>query len=170
MVMRWPGKITAGSTCDTPVCSIDFFPTFLAIAGLEAPKDHPLDGENLMPLMTQSGKIADRALNWHFPIYLQAYDHELDDARDPLFRTRPGSAIRYGKWKLHEYFEDEAFELYDLENDKGERNNLAAQMPEKLNELKGMLYKWRASINAPIPREKNPDYDPSYVKAKKQGR
>jgi arylsulfatase A-like enzyme len=44
-------------------------------------------------------------------------DRILDDGRDPLFRTRPGSVVRAGRWKLHEYFEDQGFELYDLEND-----------------------------------------------------
>ena len=160
MLMRWPEKIKAGSSCDTPVCSIDFFPTFLSVAGIEKPKNSPLDGVDLTPLMFQNGNIAGRALYWHFPVYLQAYSQELDDGRDPLFRTRPGSAMRFGKWKLHEYFEDGGIELYDLENDKGERKNLARSMPEKAKELKAMLDQWRAEIKAPVPSEKNPDYDP----------
>ena len=69
--------------------------------------------------------------------------------------------MRYGKWKLHHYFEDDDFELYDLSADAGERKNLAASMPEKLEELKKMLNKWRTDTKAPIPTEKNPDYDPS---------
>ena len=113
-----------------------------------------------MPLMTGSGSIEERALYWHFPIYLQAYNPKEDDGRDPLFRTRPGSAMRFGKWKLHEYFEDGAFELYDLESDPGERNDLAASMPDKLNALKKMLFKWRADIDAPVPRKLNPQFVP----------
>ena len=161
LVMRWPGKIKAGSKCETPVCTIDFFPTFLEASGLSSPSGHKLDGVSLMPLMKQSGDIPNRALYWHFPVYLQAYSKEKDDGKDPLFRTRPGSAMRYGKWKLHHYFEDDDFELYDLSADAGERKNLAASMPEKLEELKKMLNKWRTDIKAPIPTEKNPDYDPS---------
>ncbi|MFT5474387.1 MAG: arylsulfatase A-like enzyme [Kiritimatiellia bacterium] len=160
LVMRWPGKITPASSNDTPVCTLDLYPTFLAAAHLERPQDTVLDGVDLMPLMTGSGSIEERALYWHFPIYLQAYNPKEDDGRDPLFRTRPGSAMRFGKWKLHEYFEDGAFELYDLESDPGERNDLAASMPDKLNALKKMLFKWRADIDAPVPRKLNPQFVP----------
>ena len=166
--MRWPAKIRAGSTNNTPVCTIDFYPTFLAASNTTTPEGKVLDGVNLMPLMTQSGDIEKRALYWHFPVYLQAYNQKKDDARDPLFRTRPGSAMRFGKWKLHEYFEDGKFELYDLEKDLNERNNLADSMPEKLAELKKMLYNWRAETNSPVPTELNPKYDPNFKPAEKK--
>ena len=168
LIMRWPAKIRAGSTNNTPVCTIDFYPTFLAASNTTTPEGKVLDGVNLMPLMTQSGDIEQRALYWHFPVYLQAYNQKKDDARDPLFRTRPGSAMRFGKWKLHEYFEDGKFELYDLEKDLNERNNLADSMPEKLAELKKMLYNWRAETNSPVPTELNPKYDPNFKPAEKK--
>ena len=98
-----------------------------------------LDGVSIFPLLTGES-IQPRPLFWHFPIYLQKYAGAADEAHDIHFRTRPGSAMRLGKWKLHEYFEDGRIELYDLENDVGERNNLAKSMPEKVNELKVMLY------------------------------
>ncbi len=113
-----------------------------------------------MPLLTQSGQIPDRTLFWHFPVYLQAYAGIADDSHDPLFRTRPGSALRQGKWKLHEYFEDGRIELYDLESDLGERTNLAATHPEKTAELHRLLRQWRAEMDAPIPAEPNPEYNP----------
>lgn len=167
-IMRWPAKIKAGTKNDTPVCTIDLYPTFLAASNTEKPNGKILDGVNIMPLMTQSGNIKKRALFWHFPIYLQAYSTKKDDGRDPLFRTRPGSAMRYGKWKLHEYFEDGKFELYDLEKDINERNNLAESMPEKLSELKKMLYDWRAKTNSPVPTANNPKYDPNFVSSPKK--
>ena len=114
MVVRWPGRVEAGSTCDVPVCGIDFFPTFLEAAASPVPTGKVLDGISLVPLLTQSGSIQARALFWHFPIYLQAYAGEADDSHDPCFRTRPGTAMRQGKWKFHEYFEDGRLELYDL--------------------------------------------------------
>ena len=161
MVMRWPGKIKPGSTCDVPVCSLDFYPTFLAAAGVAAPDGTLLDGVNIMPLMTQSGEIAERELYWHFPIYLQKYSAADDNGRDPLFRTRPGSAMRKGKWKLHEYFEDGAFELYDLDADPGESNDLSGKMPDKTAELAAVLRTWREKIGAPVPTELNPKFDPN---------
>ncbi|MDE0839205.1 MAG: sulfatase-like hydrolase/transferase, partial [Kiritimatiellae bacterium] len=158
LVMRWPSKIKAGSSSDALVCTLDLYPTFLSAARLATPANTILDGVDLMPLMTESGSIEERALYWHFPIYLQAYNPKKDDGRDPLFRTRPGSAMRFGKWKLHEYFEDGAFELYDLESDPGERNDLAANLPEKVNALKTMLFKWRTDIDAPVPKKLNPKF------------
>ncbi len=106
-----------------------------------------------MPLLTQQGDFADRPLFWHFPIYLQAYDTLRDDGRDPLFRTCPGSVVRQGKWKLHEYFEDGGLELYNVEEDIGERNNLAEEMPDKAQEMLELLKDWRVRLDAPVPTE-----------------
>ena len=170
MVIRWPGKVKAGSVCKTPVCSIDFYPTFLKVAEMKAPKTVVLDGVSILPLITQTGELKKRALFWHFPIYLQAYSQTEDNGRDPLFRTRPGSAMRYGKWKLHEYFEDGGIELYDLESDLGERKNLSTSMPEKVLELKKMLNQWRTEIKAPVPDTKNPKYDPSFKPRKRKSK
>lgn len=161
LVVRWPGKIEPASTCAVPVCGIDFYPTFLEAAGLSVPDGKKLDGVSLVPLLTGQGSIPDRALYWHFPIYLQSYAGKEDDAHDPFFRTRPGSTMRYGKWKLHEYFEDGRLELYDLEADPGERKNLAKKRKAKAEELHGMLERWRKDMGAPVPTEDNPKYDPS---------
>lgn len=161
LVVRWPGRVAANSTCEVPVIGTDFYPTFLAAAGLPIPGNKVLDGENLMPLLTGEGGIADRTLFWHFPVYLQKYAGKGDDSHDPLFRTRPGSALRQEKWKLHEYFEDGRLELYDLESDPGERTNIAASRPEKAVELHQLLRRWREELNAPVPTEKNPGYNPN---------
>lgn len=172
LTARWPGRIEAGSSCEVPVTGLDFYPTLVEVAGGSVAEGKVIDGSSLVPLLTGSGSLAERALFWHFPIYLQKYATD-DDARDPLFRTRPGSAMRLGRWKLHEYFEDGGMELYDLEKDPGERTNLAQTMPEQVEELKKKLDAWRAEILAPIPDTRNPDFDPAYVpsgkKSKKAG-
>jgi arylsulfatase A-like enzyme len=67
-----------------------------------------------------------------------------------------------GKWKLHEYFEDGALELYDLEKDVGERHNLAEVNPQKAQELYQLLKEWRDRTDAAVPKEPNPDYDPVF--------
>lgn len=158
LVVRWPGRVAAGSTSDVPVMGIDFFPTFLEVAGLSVPAGKALDGVSLVPLLRQTGTIADRALFWHFPIYLQSYAGARDDAHDVRFRTRPGSAMRSGRWKLHEYFEDGRLELYDLQTDVGERHDLSALLPDQTRKLHERLRRWRESIEAPIPTRPNPDY------------
>lgn len=160
LVVRWPGKIKPDSTCPVPVIGTDFYPTFLDAAGIPVPDGKQLDGQSLMPLLTQSGSIPDRTLYWHFPVYLQQYAGLQDDSHDPLFRTRPGSALRLGKWKFHEYFEDGRIELYDLESDVGERTNVAKNFPEKVAKFHRMLKQWRKEINAPVPTTPNPKFAP----------
>ena len=162
MVVRWPGRIKAGTVCDIPVSGIDFFPTFLETAEVKTPGGKILDGVSLMPLLTRSGNIPDRPLFWHFPIYLEAYFNDGPfETRDNKFRTRPGSAVRFGKWKLLEYFEDGGLELYNLDEDIGEKHNLAKTSPGKAKELLAMLQSWRSELKAPIPSKLNPEYRPS---------
>jgi len=159
MTVRWPGKIQAGLKSDVPVSGLDFYPTYLDILGLKL-EGEKLDGVSLWPLLSVAGTLEKRPLFWHFPIYLEAYDPETDQGRDPLFRTRPGSTMRYGKWKLHEFFEDGGYELYDLDGDPGETTNLIDSHPEKLKELASILDAWRKKNNAPVPTKPNPDYQP----------
>ncbi|VGO23123.1 sulfatase [Pontiella sulfatireligans] len=168
LLVRWPVKVKPSSTCKVPVVGIDFYPTFLEIAGVDKPQGKVLDGESLVPLLTQSGSFPERTLFWHFPIYLQKYAGKADDSHDVLFRTRPGSTLRQGNWKLHEYFEDGTIELYDLESDLGERTNVAAEHPEKTAELHRLLKQWRAEMNAAVPTAKNPAFDPNYKASPKK--
>jgi hypothetical protein len=78
---------------------------------------------------------------------------------DPLFRTRPGSVIIDGDWKLHHYYEDNRKELYNLKTDVSEVNNVFESYPDIADSLYHQLNNWRKSYNAPIPTEKNPDYN-----------
>lgn len=156
--ITWPGVVQPGTKCDTPVISVDLYPTFCEMTGAEFPTDQVMDGESLMPLFGGSGEFLDRAIFWHFPAYLDSYART-DQQRDLLFRTRPCSIMRYGDWKLHEYFEDGGLELYNLSDDIGESKNLADQMPAKAKELHQKLITWRDSVDAPVPLELNPRFD-----------
>lgn len=159
LIVRWPAKIKPGTTCDVPVIGIDFFPTFLAATNVKKPKGKEFDGVNILPLLTQTGTIKKRPLFWHFPIYLQASAGPKDGIPETIFpkwRTVPGSVIRYGDWKLHEYFHEKV-ELYNLKNDIGEKNDLSKKEPAKVKELLGMLNKWRKRVKAPLPEKKSPE-------------
>jgi len=158
MFVRWPGKVLPGTRSDVPVTNIDFYPTLLEMAGMEKPEDKILDGLSLLPVLTGQGNLEVRPLFWHFPIYLEAYLKKGDPTQDPLFRTRPGSAIRLGEWKLIQYFENNDIELYNLNDDISEKNNIAETNPEKVNELLCMLEEWRKETNAPVPKELNPEF------------
>lgn len=163
LIVRWPGQVRPASRCDTPVCRIDFYPTFLEATGASLPKDKILDGVSLLPVLKETKPLPDRPLFWHFPVYLEAYEQGNVQTRDPLFRTCPGSAMRMGRWSLHEYFEDGRMELYDLKKDIGQRCNLVETLPEITSSLHKQLKDWRKRITAPVPLELNPDYDPHQV-------
>lgn len=154
----WPGRIESGLVLDTPITNLDLFPTFAAIAEAQIPPEKVIDGQNLLPLLTENTPLPSRDLFWHFPIYLEAYLENDQETRDPIFRTRPGSVIRSGNWKLHHYFEDDGIELYDLANDPSEQANLAEKHPEKVARLRRHLSTWLEETNAPLPTEPNPEY------------
>jgi len=157
LIISWKGKIQPDQSIDTPVTGLDFFPTFLAAAEIKKPKNKTLDGSNILPLTQGEDVLYDRALYWHFPIYLQGGN---SDCQDPLFRTRPGSAIRVGNWKLIEYFENGDLELYKLSKDPGERNDVSKTFQDKTKTLHAMLKKWRKETKAPVPTKKNPEFKP----------
>jgi arylsulfatase A len=143
MIVRWRGVVKAGTVCDTPVISNDFFPTMLEMAGV---KSRPTDGLSLMPLLTQKGPLKRDTLYWHYP-------------HPGAEELAPHGAVRQGDWKLVEFFEDGHAELYNLADDIGEKNDLAAKMPKRVAELREKLHRWQASVGAKKPRL-NPDFIP----------
>jgi len=157
LTIRWPGRARPGSVCDVPVIGIDFYPTILQMAGLGRPAGHILDGESIVDLLKGTGGGLKReAIFWHFPAYLEPYNK-----KQWPWRTTPAGAVRQGDWKLIEFFEDGTLELYNLKDDIGEKNNLADKMPDKTRQLHRLLVRWRKSIGAAVPTEKNPQYDPA---------
>jgi len=134
-LIRWPGVTKAGSTCDVPVISTDFYPTILDIAGLKArPKQH-LDGLSLAGLCG-GGKALDReALYWHYPHYSNQGGF-------------PGGAVRMGDWKLVERYEDGHVHLYNLRQDIGERTDLAAKHPDRVAQMRRKLHAWYKQVDA----------------------
>ena len=152
MFAVWPNHIKSEGISEVPVTNLDFFPTILDVAGIEKPEKKQFDGNSILSLLTGKGNLVERPLFWHFPIYLEGGNGETQDS---IFRTRPGSAIRNGDWKLIEYFENGDLELYNLKEDVGEKNNMAESNPQKLKELKSQLEKWRKETGAPVPTELN---------------
>ena len=133
----------------TPVQLFDLMPTIVELADAALPDDRIIDARSLTPALR--GDPLDRGpLHWHFPAYLEGRDPESHDPARP-FRTTPCAAVRDGRWKLIEWFEDGAVELYDLERDPGETRNLAEREPEIAAMLQARLRGWRAS-SAPSAR------------------
>lgn len=161
MIFSWKGKLEANKKSFERISNIDFYPTIKKIVGHKN-KNLKLDGLDLNPIFNGK-KLKERALFFHFPVYLEAYNVQKDDGKDPLFRTRPGSVIIKGDWKLHHYFEDNELELYNLSNDMSESKNLSKINKEIATRLYNDLDVWRTSNNAPIPSEKNPKYNQKFV-------
>ena len=148
LIVRWPGHTAPGSHCQTPVITVDFYPTLAAIAGTTPPPGQVADGRSFLPLL-EGSSLPSRNLFWHFPGYLQA------NARTGTWRTTPASAIRSGSFKMIEFFEDGRREVYDLQKDIGERNDLFATRPERARELFSQLTNWRNKVRAPLPTTKS---------------
>jgi arylsulfatase A-like enzyme len=164
LLIKWPGKIEPNSSSATRVSNLDFYPTLQNIVSPEK-KALLLDGIDLKPIFEDKTQV-ERDLFFHFPIYLQEYQGLQDGSRDPLFRTRPGSVVISGDWKLHEYFEDGELELFNLIDDPSEENNVAEQNPDKTQELRKKLMEWRATTNAKVPSQSNPEYDAAFEQQK----
>ncbi|NQU24463.1 MAG: sulfatase [Candidatus Nealsonbacteria bacterium] len=139
-IVRLPGVVRPGTLCREPIISTDFFPTLLAAAGLKPDADVPADGENLLPLLKQTGPLKRSAIHFHYPNFAFHRDNRL------------GGAIRQGDYKLIEFYEDDSVELYNLANDIGETRDLSAEMPEKAAEMKGKLDAWLKESGAKMPR------------------
>ncbi len=174
-IVRWPGVASAGATCDVPVTSMDFYPTFLEAAGLPARPQQHCDGVSLVPLLkgaaasrgegvpparvagvwpaeTPQGRKQDapaslnRDLFWHYPHYSNQ-------------GGTPACSMISGRWKLIEFFETGRLELYDLHADPGEHEDLSSRRPDVVGDLHARLVNWRTEVEALIPKP-NPNYRP----------
>jgi arylsulfatase A-like enzyme len=146
MIIRWPGVSKPNSICDYPVTSTDFYPTILEMANIPFMPDHHIDGISMAPLLKGKEKLSRDAIFWHYPHYGNQ-------------GGSPGSAIRSGNYKLLEYFEDGHLELYDLDNDIGETENLIDSRSEIADSLYEQLKKWRLEVKARYPSD-NPAFQP----------
>lgn len=120
-IMRWPGKLEAGSRNDALCSSLDLFPTFCDLAGVSLDDDR-LDGRALAPVLFEGDRWLDRTLFWELGAH-----QELD--------RKPWSAMRSGDWKYLETPNDGEF-LFDLSSDPYERRNLMESEPERFQSLK----------------------------------
>jgi len=126
-LVRWPGKVPAGRVCDEIFATIDFMPTIANLAGFDVPDDRTIDGIDQTALLIGKKDAAGRETF--------------------LFLD---NAIRQGKWKYlraehkvpgyaRDQEREKVEELYDLDSDIGERKNIIAEHPEKVEELKKLM-------------------------------
>lgn len=139
-IMRWPGRIAAGTVCNQAVMSIDLFPTIAALIGARLP-DHPIDGRNVWPIL--SGEPFSPNPHPAYFFYYNQNDLEAvlsGDGRWKLvlphrYRTLDGKPGGYGGKPSKYTSAETGHELYNLELDISERNNVATANPEIVMEL-----------------------------------
>ena len=139
------GIAKAGSECATPVNGIDWYPTLLELCGIKVPKKQKVDGVSLVPLL-EGKDIQKRPLFWHYPHYGNQ-------------GGEPSSIIMEGKWKLIHYHEDGRDELYDLNEDIGEQNDLIEAESKRVQKMRQRLDQWLKKTKATFPTP-DPEFDP----------
>jgi arylsulfatase A-like enzyme len=155
-LVQWKAKLPAGTVFEQPVIQLDILPTALAAAAIPVRADWKLDGVNLLPFLRgeQSGAPHD-VLLWRFgaQMAIRQGDWKLVKARGGALEggTRRGTA------------EASDAQLFNLANDIGERNDLAAKEPQKVNELTTAWERWNAQLV-------KPSWEPAAAKAKKKAK
>ena len=134
-IVRWPGQVKPATTSQVPVIGSDLFATVCAITGTPLPADRVIDGGNLLPACSGQPVARERPLYWRCNI-------------------APGAmktALRSGDWKIVADEPLTKFELYNVERDPQEKQELSEAEPQKLAELTSALRKLNAEIEAEGP-------------------
>jgi arylsulfatase A-like enzyme len=132
-LVNWPKTVAPGRS-EVPIQGLDFFPTFLELAGI-SDYQGVLDGDSLVPLL-HGEPMKERALFWHLA---------------STYKDPPCSIIRKGDWKLIQFLKNGQVELYNLRDDLKESKNLTVSNPEKAQELLVELTAWRKQNKVPLP-------------------
>ena len=138
-IMRWPGRIPAGRTCDELSSTMDLLPTFARLAGTKAPSDRTIDGKDMWPLMAgrKGAKSPHEAFYYYYMAQLQA--------------------VRAGKWKLYLPLKSKkrnqgkskgktSLRLFDLKADIHEDKDVSADHSDVVKRLLGLAEKAREDL------------------------
>jgi len=126
-VAYWPGRIKARTITDETVLGMDLFATMASIAGAKMPAGLRLDGVDILPVLTEGGKMPERMLFW---------------------RYRKEKTVRKGPWKL--LVQNNQSKLYNLDDDLGEKKNLAEAKPDMVKQLEDELSAWEQEVSAGV--------------------
>lgn len=157
MIASWPDVITANTVTDHLAHGIDFYPTFLELAGKHwtpSEKEHPLDGESFADILQQPETQRQREpIFYLFPGYMDVRAQPCVVAIDEMGGKR---------YKLFYYYEADAWELYNLTDDISEKNNIIEQHPKLASGLSKKITAWLG--------QQHPTWKPKYPIEKGSGK
>lgn len=148
MIVKYPGITNSDAVCDVPVIIEDVFPSILEMAGIHTYKTiQKTDGVNFVPLLksAETQKHKQRSLMWNYP--------NLWDGTG--LGVGPACTIRKGDWKLIFHYDTGAKELYNLNADIGENNNLIDVETDTAKKLSGELSRYLRKVKAQRPTNKS---------------
>jgi arylsulfatase A-like enzyme len=178
-VIIWPDVVAGGTRSDTMIESSDFYPTILDMLNLEPRPDQQFDGMSIVPaLRAPDSSLAsrgsprsdarplasdERAIFTYFPHQPRVPDW-----------LPPSVAVHQGDWKLIRIFHGgengaHRWKLFHLASDIGEKNDLAAREPKRLQTLDELINRFLASTQAVVPMP-NPDFDPAVYRPQDEGK
>lgn len=134
-IVRWPGRIEAGSVSNSPVIGSDIFPTICEAVGVPLPSDRVIDGASILPAFEGRPIVREQPLYWRTHI------------SSPDCRV----ALRVDEWKVVADDKLERFQLFNVRTDPSEQNNLAGSHPDRLQEMKARLLAHDAAVLADGP-------------------
>lgn len=143
LIVKWPNIAPKGSICSHAVVSPDFYPTLLEIAQQSPDYNQHVDGQSFFPILCGNAggneNLNRRAIYFHYPHYGNQ-------------GGTPGASVIMNNYKLIEFFEDKHLELYNLDSDLSEKENLADKMPDLAQSMYKTLKEWRTEVKACLPQ------------------
>jgi arylsulfatase A-like enzyme len=133
-IARWPGKLPQGKVSSQVGIMMDWSATILRLAGAKPPKDRPLDGMDLLPILAGDQRAKKRTLFWRRvgPNFVETH-----------------RAVRDGNWKFIDEPNGRQY-LYNLAKDIGETSNFSTNTPARVARMKKLLDKWESEVDPPL--------------------
>ncbi|MDB6092698.1 MAG: Arylsulfatase [Verrucomicrobia bacterium] len=147
-IVSWPAGIEGGRVIKSAVSTLDFLPTFMAAAGVDRHVKLPvLDGENVLPVLQGTTQARQGMLYYDYPTRSASDTWKTGETRQ--------FAVMDGDWKLVSVDSGKHFQLFNLGQDIGEKTDVAAQNPDRVQQLRAKLDGWEVQCAASL---KGDDY------------